>query len=345
MSASGRSHALAFAILGMTAIFVATVVGWWALLPEIAPKRIVLAVLPFERDGVAPAQRWLGDGIAEDVRIALAQTPEFVVLASAASFAHRDRRARFVALADELGATHAVVGSAARDGGRLSIAARLIYLAERATLWEDEWDGAEADLFQMRDEIARAIAGKLLLVGASRASAGPPVAPEAYAAFLHGRALAQVGELDAAARQMRASLDRDANNPYAHAWLARLRLLQQDIAAARRHADAALAAAPSYPPTLTFAAWLRFHQDSDAKRWFDELYALAATQRDEDAMRWLAELYAAANRAADAKLLRDALRRLDPARANRAPALPAPALEPNAIDAIGWRPAAALFPN
>ena len=342
--AAGKAHALALATLGMTAIFVATVVGWWALLPEIAPKRIVVAVLPFDDGGAgANGASWLGDGIADDVRIALAQTPEFVVLQSAAAFAYRDRRHPLRALQDELGATHAVAGGARREGDSLKVAARLIYLAEATTLWEDDWEGGMAGLFAIRDAIAQAVAQKLLLLGDAQGTAGPPVPVAAYAAFLRARALARNGDLSGAERLVRESLQQ-ADNPYAHAWLAR-RLAGQDAAAALGHAQAALQHTPDFRAALAPAEWLRFVADGDAARCFDALYELAETNRDSDAMRWLVELYAAGGHTADAALLTDQLRRLDPAGiAHPAEHFHAPPMPTSAeLANVAWRPASDLF--
>ena len=329
----------------MTAFFVAAVVGWWALLPEIAPKRIVVAVLPFD-DGAAEANgaSWLGDGIADDVRIALAQTPEFVVLDSTASFAYRNRRHPLRALQDELGATHAVAGGARRNGDSLEVAAHLIYLAETTTLWEDDWEGGMGDLFAIRDAIAQAVAQKLLLLGEAHGTAGPPVAVAAYEAFLRARALERSGDLQGAERLMRESLQHDASNPYAHAWLAR-RLADQDAAAALGHAQAALRDAPDFRGVLAVAAWLNFAADGDAAHCFDALYDLVETNRDADAMRWLAALYTAGGRPADAALLNDQLRRRDPTGAGRhaerfgTPSLPTSADLAN----VAWHPASDLF--
>ena len=342
----GRVHALALAILGMTAIVVATVLGWWVLLPDIAPKRIVLAVLPFDDSAGAGAGRWLGDGIAEDVRIALAQTPEFVVLAGAAARAHRDHPRRLATLRDEVGATHAVQGGAHRAGGRLRVAARLIDLAEGQALWEADWDAPMADLFSIRDAIAQGVAAKLLLLGEPRATAGPAVALDAYEAFLRGRLLAGKGDLAGAERLVRGALGRDPHNPYAHAWLAR-RLARQDADAALDHARTALRQAPGFPPALAVAAWLDFHHvDGDAARLFDSLSALVAERRDVEAMRWLAELYTAGGRPADAELLRGRLSQLDPAGA--APEGPGPvglgaAPSPATLGKVAWLPAGGLF--
>ena len=345
--AGGRVHALALAILGMTAIVVATVLGWWVLLPDIAPKRIVLAVLPFDDSpaGAAGDVRWLGDGIAEDVRIALAQTPEFVVLAGAAALAYRDHQRRLATLRDETGATHAVQGGAHHAGGRLRVAARLIDLAEGQALWEADWDAPMADLFSIRDAIAQGVAAKLLLLGESRATAGPAVAGDAYEAFLRGRLLAAQGDLAGTERLLRGALGRDPHNPYAHAWLAR-RLAGQDADAALDHARTALSQAPGFPPALAVAAWLDFHVDGDAARLFDSLWALVAERRDVAAMRWLAELYAAGGHPADAELLRRHLSRLDPAGAARegpGPVGLGAAPSRAALGKVAWLPAADLF--
>ena len=326
----------------MAAIVVATVVGWWTLLPEIAPKRIVIAVLPFDERDAGAGERWLGDGLAEDVRLALALTPHFTVLARAAAFAYRDRPERLRALAEELGATHAVVGQTASGGGGLAVSARLVHLADGTALWEDEWSGGEADLFAIRDNVARAVAQKLLLLGESRISAGPPVAPDAYQAFLRGRELAHGGDRDEARNWALRSLAL-ADNPYARVWLGRGHLLRGEVAVARSHVNAALQAAPGFPPALALAQWWRCRDEDDANPCFQALHAMAEERRDGHAMRWLAQLYQAGGFAEDAALLRDVLRRQDPAGADTEPHLPALAIAPEALNAIDWKPASALL--
>ncbi len=341
--ATGKAHALALAILGMAAIVVATVVGWWALLPDIAPKRIVVAVLPFDdaASGTDDA-RWLGDGIAEDVRIALAQAPEFVVLDAAATFAYRDSPNRLARLRDELGATHAIQGRVRLAGVRLQVAARLTNLAERAPLWEEDWDAQLAELFAIRDAIARAIAQKLLLLGESAVTAGPPVALDAYEAFLRGRALGRAGDMTGAEELIRQSLHGDMHNPYAHAWLA-LRVADADTALG--HAQTALRQAPGFPQAQALAAWLGLCRDGDAPQCFEALYQIVAQQRDALAMHWLAELYAAGGHPDDAALLRGHLGGLDPAGAVRdAPHLRLQTTPDSAALAdVAWRPASELF--
>ena len=196
-----RSHGVAIATLVMLGIMIATVVGWWVLLPEIAPKRITIAVLPFEQSQGSPQESpYLGEGIAADIAIALAEVPDFIVLDRAASFSYRSRGGVSQLLAGELGATHAVEGRVRRAGGAITVSARLTDLSEFLVLWEEDLSGADAELFAIRDAIAVGIAKKLLLLGDVAVSAGPPVDLHAYETFLEARAVADAGNTVTARR-------------------------------------------------------------------------------------------------------------------------------------------------
>ena len=113
-----RSHGVAIATLVMLGIMIATVVGWWVLLPEIAPKRSRSPCLPFEQSQGSPQESpYLGEGIAADIAIA-PRGADFIVLDRAASFSYRSRGRVSQLLAGELGATHAVEGRVRRAGRR-----------------------------------------------------------------------------------------------------------------------------------------------------------------------------------------------------------------------------------
>ena len=334
-----RSPGVAIATLVMLAIMIATVVGWWVLLPEIAPKRITIAVLPFEQaPGPRPGPPHLGEGIAADIAIALAEVPDFIVLDRAASFSHGARGDVSQLLAGELGATHVVEGRVRRSEGGTMLSARLTGLSEFALLWEDDVSGDDADLFAMRDAVAAAIAKKLVLLGDVAVSAGPPVDLRAYETFLEARVVADAGDTTRAATLAERSLALDGDNPYAHLLLAELYYGDGRPEAAAHAADA-LALDPGSAPAQALRAHLRFLADGDLAAYHGTLTDLVAARRDANALRWLTCLYDAVGRSEDARMAGNHLRQFDPLGARGAGCAPDLAVDPAAIGTVSWRSA------
>ena len=335
----GRSHGVAIATLIMLGIMIATVVGWWVLLPEIAPKRITIAVLPFEQSpGTPRASPYLGEGTAADIAIALAEVPDFIVLDRAASFSYRSRGRVLQLLAGELGATHAVEGRVRRADGAIAVSARLTDLSEFQILWEEDLSGEDAELFAIRDAIAVAVAKKLLLLGDVVVSAGPPVDLHAYETFLEARAVADAGDTAGATPLAERSLALDADNPYAHYLLADL-YYREGRPEAAAHVAQALSIDPHFPPAEALQAHLRFLADGDLSVYHGTLTDLVATRRDADALRWLTCLYEAAGRRDDTRFAGSYLRQFDPLEAKGAGCTLFLAVDAAAILAVPWRSA------
>ena len=335
-----RSHGVAIATLVMLGIMIATVVGWWVLLPEIAPKRITIAVLPFEQArGGRPGPPHLGEGIAADIAIALAEVPDFIVLDRAASFSYGARGDVSQLLAGELGATHVVEGRVRRSEGSTALSARLTGLSEFQLLWEDDLSGNDADLFAMRDAVAAAIAKKLVLLGDVAVSAGPPVDLRAYETFLEARAVADAGDTTRAASLAERSLALDGDNPYAHLLLAELYHGDGRRDAAAAHTADALALDPGSAPAQALRAHLRFLADDDLTAYHGTLTDLVAARRDANALRWLTCLYDAVGRSDDARLAGNHVRQFDPLGARGAGCAPDLAVDPAAIGTVSWRSA------
>ena len=334
-----RSRGVAVATLVMLAIMVATVVGWWVLLPEIAPKRITIAVLPFEQfSGTRGASPHLGEGIAADIAIALAEVPDFVVLDRAASFAFRAEGDVANRLAGELGATHVVEGRVRRADGSTHLSARLTNLADFQVLWEKDLSGVDAELFAMRDAVARAIAQKLVLLGDVAVSAGPPTGLDAYDAFLEARALADAGDTTRATALAERSLTLDERNSYAHLLLGQL-YYEDARPEAGTHVARALAIDPGSAPARALKAHLAFLEDGGLTAYHRSLTDLVAGHRDAAALRLLACLYDAVGGENDARTAAGYLRQLDPLGARPAGCAPLPGMDPDKVRAVPWRSA------
>lgn len=243
------------AIAAMIVIVVGTGIGWWMVLPEIAPKRIAIAVLPFADAGSTGNDAHLAHGLSADILSGLAGVPDFDVLAARETFQYKSGETQLRQLADTLGATYAVEGSVRREGDRLAVTARLTDLADLDVTWRDSVRGTMDDIFALRDAITDAIAEKLLL-GNAEVSAGPETDLRAYEAYLRARLLGDAGDYAAARNLAEHSLSISGNNPYAHYYLGYLSHLQ-DRGDELAHLEAALAADSTYAPARALATRVR----------------------------------------------------------------------------------------
>ena len=252
-------NGFAVAIAAMIVVIVGTAVGWWMVLPEMAPKRIAIAVLPFADMGSGGGDPHLAHGLAADILSGLASVSDFDVLDASETSQYTSGATQLRQLADTLGATYAVEGSLQREGDRLTVTARLTDLADLDVIWRDSLRGSMDDIFVLRDVIADAVAEKLLL-GDAEVSAGPVIDLGAYEMFLRARtrgdARDYAGARDFAARSLAISED----NPYAHYYLGYLRHMQNQ-GGEMPHIEAALAADPTYAPALALAARLRVSRE------------------------------------------------------------------------------------
>ena len=243
----------------MIVVVAGTGIGWWMVLPEWAPKRIAIAVLPFADTGSVGDDAHLAHGLAADILSGLATVPDFDVLAARETSRYRSGETRLRQLADELGATYAVEGSIRRDGDRLDLTARLTDLSDLDMTWRDSMRGSMDDIFAFRDAVADAIAEKLLL-GDAEVSAGPEIDLAAYEMYLRARTRGDAGDYAAARDFAERSLAITYSNPYAHYYLGYLKHLQNQ-GGAMRHIESALEADPGYAPALALATRLRASPD------------------------------------------------------------------------------------
>ena len=155
-----------------------------------AAARSSIAVLPFADMTAAKDQRFLCDGIAEEVLRALSRVPDLYVASRTSAFQFQDRSADIREIGARLNVDAVLEGSVRRVGDRVRIAAQLINVRDGYRLWNDRYDREMKDVFAVEDEIADQIARALKVTLASRSAAGargaPPDAAE-YELYLQGR--------------------------------------------------------------------------------------------------------------------------------------------------------------
>ena len=139
-----------------------------------------LAVLPFACE---PADRYLADGVVEDLIDTLSTTGALRVrpAGSAAASSELDPRA----VGKQLEVDHVIVGSLRRAGERLRISARLISVADGFQIWAQRAEGDEAEVLQLSEQLGRGVAQAL----STRATvATRPTDPRAVDLYLRARA-------------------------------------------------------------------------------------------------------------------------------------------------------------
>jgi TolB-like protein/predicted Ser/Thr protein kinase len=129
-----------------------------ALAVERAPS---IAVLPFTNMGGDKEDEYFSDGLAEEIINFLAQIPGLKVTARTSAFTFKGKSVDVRKIADTLGVATILEGSVRRSGSRIRVTAQLINASDRYHLWSQRYDREMADLFDLQDEIAQAIASAL----------------------------------------------------------------------------------------------------------------------------------------------------------------------------------------
>lgn len=130
--------------------------------PAAAPVAVPrIAVLPFDDMSEKRDQRFLADGLTEDILNRLTQSENLDVIARTSTFALRDQSLDIAEIARRLEVTHVLEGSVRRTGDRVRVTAQLIDSADSAHLWSETYDRDLGDLFTIQDEISMAVAAAL----------------------------------------------------------------------------------------------------------------------------------------------------------------------------------------
>jgi TolB-like protein/Flp pilus assembly protein TadD len=154
----------------------------------------VVAVLPFENLGT-PDEEYFADGVTDAVRGKLTGLPGLEVIASNSSTPYKHSTKSAQQIGQELGVQYLVVGKVRWEKGaagasRVQVSPELIQVSTGTARWQQPFDAALTDVFQVQADIAGSVAGALnvaLGTGERQALAERPTRNvAAYDAFLRG---------------------------------------------------------------------------------------------------------------------------------------------------------------
>jgi serine/threonine-protein kinase len=169
--------------------------GAWFLTRPASAKADSIAVLPFANLSGDPAQAYFSDGIAEELRAALARIPGLKVVARTSSEAVRNADAATAAA--KLHVENILTGSVRRSPSMMRISAQLIDGKDGTERWSDVYDRPLGDVLQIQSDIAQKVAAALAIQlapeKARQLTSGGTTNPNAHDLFLKGVAVRQSG--------------------------------------------------------------------------------------------------------------------------------------------------------
>jgi eukaryotic-like serine/threonine-protein kinase len=152
-----------------------------------------IAVLPFANMSPDPENEYFSDGIAEEIINALTHIDGLHVAARTSAFSFKGKSVEVGDIAARLKVRHVLEGSVRKAGNRVRVTAQLVDASNGFQLWSERYDRELADIFDVQDEIARAIVERLKVVLAGGGSARLVKVTthniEAYQHYLKGRAM------------------------------------------------------------------------------------------------------------------------------------------------------------
>jgi eukaryotic-like serine/threonine-protein kinase len=145
-----------------------------------------IAVLPFANLSADKENEYFSDGLAEEILIALSRIEGLRVAARSSSFSFKGKGAEMGEIASKLHVANILDGTVRRAGSRVRVTVQLVDARNGFQLWSERYDRQMEDIFEVQDEISRAIAEQL------KVTLGTKVKPatknlDAYELYLKGR--------------------------------------------------------------------------------------------------------------------------------------------------------------
>lgn len=186
-------------IIGGAAAGVAAISGggwlWWRTANWQSGAKSI-AVMPFANLSGDPAQAYFADGIAEELRSALARVAQLQVIGRTSSELMRNVDA--VEAAKKLGVANILTGSVRRSPTTIRITAQLIDGSNGVERWSQSFDREPGDVIQIQSGIAQAVASELRIrlgtVAKADLIAGGTTNPDALDKYLKAEALLKVDD-------------------------------------------------------------------------------------------------------------------------------------------------------
>jgi len=151
-----------------------------------------LAVLPLENLSGDSTEDYFADGMTDALITELSQIKKLRVISRTSVMQYKHTQKSLQEIAQELNVDAVVEGTVVRSGDRVRISAKLFQTNVEGALWADNFERKVTDVLALQSDVATAIARgiqvELSQPEASELARSRTVVPEAYEAYLKGRA-------------------------------------------------------------------------------------------------------------------------------------------------------------
>jgi TolB-like protein len=210
------SNKFILALAGGLFVVVAVAITFYLALP---PDHRSIAVLPFEDISPGGDQAYLGNGIADELRLELQGLDGLRVAGRTSSVASAQEGSQTIG--ETLNVDSILEGSVRKQGNSVRITVQLTHVADGFTIWSESYNRELENIFEMQEEIATSVAGALgvrLGVGGINAFRGAGTQNvEAYEAYLQSQSKADsLSGAKEASRLLERAIELDPD--YGAAW-------------------------------------------------------------------------------------------------------------------------------
>jgi len=116
-----------------------------------------LAVLPFVNVGGDAKDEYFSDGVTDELTHALSRLPGLRLVGRSSAFAFKGKNVSAREIGRQLDVAGLIEGTVRRSGGRLRITVQLTSSADGKALWQDSYENDKDDVFQVQDDVTKAI--------------------------------------------------------------------------------------------------------------------------------------------------------------------------------------------
>jgi serine/threonine protein kinase/cytochrome c-type biogenesis protein CcmH/NrfG len=273
-----RNPAIAALIAALAAVICWNI--WESELVSRAATKSV-AVLPFENLSPDPDNAYFANGIQDEILTRLAKIADLKVISRTSTQHYQSKPRNLREIAKQLGVANILEGSVQKAADQVRINVQLVNAQTDSHLWADTFDRKLTDIFAVESEVAKTVAEQLQakLTGHEEQAiaAKPTDNPEAYDAYLRGRAFAGGSPFDKAnvertIQSYQEAVKLDPNLALAWAYLSCAQSgsywlgidpSPAGLAAAKDAADRALALDPNLPETHLALGYYRYYGQRD----------------------------------------------------------------------------------
>ncbi|WP_183097162.1 adenylate/guanylate cyclase domain-containing protein [Mesorhizobium sp. YM1C-6-2] len=138
------------------------VTAWIGVPDRRETARPSIAVMPFDDMSATNEHQYLADGVTEELITGLAKFPDLDVVARNSTFAYQGKPTDIRQVGKELGVYYVVEGSIQRSDQDVRVTAQLIDAVSGRHVWAERYDRRVGSIFDIRDDITRAVAATVM---------------------------------------------------------------------------------------------------------------------------------------------------------------------------------------